>query len=456
MRRPPALRRALRNMAARHAPALLLALAAGPALGQPAPREPPAPPGGAPPATAAEAAPLVRVRTGQHADRGRVVLNLGRIPPHSLRRVGEVQELRLQGSYRLDLSELRRLAELAGIEAVQEGGETVLRLRPGCDCTAELGQVGGALYIDLRRPPAPGPAPAAPRGAAPAAAGASPSPAQLAEARRRLVEDAVRLGLMGREQAEAVLRQAPPAAAPPAATPPAQAPAAPRDDLAGLREAMLGRLALLNGTPPPGGAAGAAPGAAPGTAIRGAAPRRRPPCRDRRARPAPSPRSAWPAGPPSRAASSRGWRAAAPPSPCPTRARRSWRRWPSSMPGTSWPARRWSCSPARWPNRRGPSSSCAWSARATWSGCCCGSGPTRPRRCWPRPPIAPGPTCRCGAAWPRRCRAMLRGWRGWHRRSAPSCATCRPICASPSCTSWPMRWRRMPRRCAAWSRRCAP
>ncbi|MDQ1077542.1 hypothetical protein [Pseudoroseomonas cervicalis] len=299
-------------------PALLLALAGGPALAQPAaPAAGPAPAApAAAAAPAAEAAPMVRVRTGQHADRGRVVLNLGRIPAHSLRRVGDGVELRLQGAYRLDLSELRRITELAGIEAVQEGEETVLRLRPGCDCNAELGQSGGALYVDLRRPPAP------PRERPVAAAAAANAAPPLAEARRRLIEDAVRLGLMGREQAEAMLRQAP-AAAPAAPPAPAAAPAprgqaaqgqasqgqaahgqaghgqaAARDDLGALREAMLGRLALLNGAAPPpgsaaaGGAAGGAPAAPPQAAPQAAAAPPRPPCTE-----APFSLAGWTAGP---------------------------------------------------------------------------------------------------------------------------------------------------------------
>lgn len=225
----------------------------------------------------AEAAVPVRMRTGQHADRGRVVLHLGRIPPHALRRAGNDWELRLRGRYRLDASELRRINELAGTETRQENGETVLRLRLACDCVAETGAFDGMLYVDLR--PANN---ALPRGAQ--------SPAQLAAARRRLLDDAVKLGLMSQQQAIALLRgaapgepaapvtaseppvvpsnvTAPPAPAPaPASTPdPAPAavaaPAAPTDqaaqkkatgtddDLAALREEMVRKLALLNGTP---------------------------------------------------------------------------------------------------------------------------------------------------------------------------------------------------------------
>ncbi|MDJ0390341.1 hypothetical protein QMO56_19700 [Roseomonas sp. E05] len=265
-------------------------------------------------AASAEAAPSVRMRSGQHADRGRVVLHLGRIPPHALRRAGNDWELRLRGLYQLDASELRQINELAGTETRQENGETVLRLRPACDCVAETGAFDGMLYVDLR-PAASEP----PREAQ--------SPAQLAAARRRLLDDAVKLGLMSQQQAIALLRgtaraaapAAPeaPAAAPesripaavpaPAAAPgiaaspasepaPAQAPAptaapapaatpgqadgrkapATGGDLTALREEMMRRLALLNGAQAP-----AAPASPPAPASA--------------ASPAPNPRFAPPA-----------------------------------------------------------------------------------------------------------------------------------------------------------------
>ncbi|HWX51563.1 MAG TPA: hypothetical protein VNZ61_26270 [Roseomonas sp.] len=255
-------------------PALLLAsLALPPLLALPGhAQESPAP------ATAA-AVPSVRIRTGQHADHGRVVLHLGRIPSYALQRVGKDWELRLRGPYRLDFSEMRRIAELADSEARQENGETVLRLHPACDCVAEAGAFDGMLYVDLR--PAASEAPRdAPREVH--------SPAQLAAARRRLLDDAVKLGLMSRPQAIALLRGTAPAAMPaaapaptagvaqpapapasaapvPAAVPaptstpapesptPAQATtlqaAAASDDMAALREGIVRRLAVLNGTP---------------------------------------------------------------------------------------------------------------------------------------------------------------------------------------------------------------
>jgi len=242
------------------------------------------------PATAAAGAvPSVRIRTGQHADRGRVVLHLGRVPAYALQRVGKDWELRLRGPYRLDFSEMRRIAELAGTEARQENGETVLRLHPACDCIAEAGAFDGMLYVDLR--PAASEAPRdVPREVH--------SPAQLAAARRRLLDDAVKLGLMSRQQAIALLRGPAPAARPapaepPAAAPapaanlarpaPAPAPAAPvpaavpaptpapepsvpaqatvpkataaSDDMAALREGIVRRLAVLNGAPAPTAAA---------------------------------------------------------------------------------------------------------------------------------------------------------------------------------------------------------
>ncbi|MCQ4161696.1 hypothetical protein NON00_17415 [Roseomonas sp. GC11] len=275
----PTLRRALRHTGLVLPPLALLALASLP----PAAAQQPAPPAAAAnaatdatatapapmPATAATAEP-VRVRSGQHPDRGRVALNLGgAIPPYTLRRVGNDYEVRLRGAYRMDLSGLRRLTELNGAEMRQEGEDTVLLLRTNCDCTAEAGSSGGAIFIDLKRAPgAPPPAqnpnqnqqntPPAGRAAspapppAPAARNAAPAgnAAQITEARRKLLDDAVRLGLMSQEQASTLLRQAPPPA-PPAPAGGRNAATPPRDDLAELREAMLSRLALLNGAPAP-------------------------------------------------------------------------------------------------------------------------------------------------------------------------------------------------------------
>ncbi|WP_419900152.1 hypothetical protein [Roseomonas sp. USHLN139] len=200
--------------------------AEAPAAGEPAPASPPAPP--------APAARSVRVRGGQHADRGRVVLDLGSIPPHSLRRTAAGQELRLQGRLQLDLAGLRPLRELAGTQIRQEGEETVLVLQPSCaDCAAELGVTGGLLYVDLRRGPA-----------RPAAA--------------------------GRDQPREATALPPPAATPPRgrrghAEPPAT------EDLTGLRESILGKLNLLNAAPTSrlpgtGGGSGASGPGGPGSA----------------------------------------------------------------------------------------------------------------------------------------------------------------------------------------------
>jgi hypothetical protein len=285
---------------------------ARPAAGARAPAPlpaPPTPPAPVPAATPA-AAPTVLVRSGQHADRGRLVLHLGQIPGYSLTSQGQDHTLRLRGTYRLDLENLRRLSEVAGVSVRQEGEDTVLRVRSSCDCVAESGSVGGLLYIDLRPGPAPRAAAREPRGSAP-----------IATARKRVLDDAVRMGLMSQEQAAALLRntQPGPAAAPspaatsptvpspgapapvvavppapassasispapaspalarpaqaaaqggrqpPAATPAAAAPAASRGaggDLAALRSAMLSQLALLNGAPPP-----RAPAPAPAPAL---------------------------------------------------------------------------------------------------------------------------------------------------------------------------------------------
>jgi hypothetical protein len=210
---------------------LLLGL---PALAQPAPE-----------------APAVRVRTGQHADRGRVVLHLGQVPAYSLRKVAGGVELRLRGQYGFDLSGIRRLAELSAIEPRQEGAETVLLLRAGTDAVAEAGAFGGMLYVDLRGP-------------------AAPPPPNREVAQRRTLDEAVKLGLLQPDQARAMLQAArggaPAPAAPvprPAApaddaaalavraTPPAPAvPPPPAAELTGLRDAVLAKLAVLNGLRP--------------------------------------------------------------------------------------------------------------------------------------------------------------------------------------------------------------
>ena len=218
----------------------------------------------------------VRVRTGQHADKGRVVLHLGSLPAYTMRKISNGYELRLRGQFPLDLSTTRRLSELAGIESRQENGETVVVLRTEGEQNAEAGAFDGMLYVDLR--------PAQPPRA----------PATLEAAQRRLLDDAVRLGLMKPEQASAMLQAARPgqpaaraaAAAPavasvpalvapatdaqamaaqpvsrvpvsPGSQPLAPATAAPvaaqlarmpsRDDLASLRDAVVAKLAVLNG-----------------------------------------------------------------------------------------------------------------------------------------------------------------------------------------------------------------
>jgi hypothetical protein len=211
--------------------------------------------------------PAVRVRTGQHADRGRVVLHLGTLPAYELRRNGRDHELWLHGHYQLNLAGQRQLTELSGLDVRQEGGSTVLRLRPACDCVAETDAFDGMLYVDLR-----------PERSLRELA----NPAQLAAARRRLLDDAVRLGLLRQEQATALLRgarqetaaplpmpmtalpapepaagraavQAPappiPAKAIVEAQPAIAATAAPHNEMAHLREMLVNRLALLNGMP---------------------------------------------------------------------------------------------------------------------------------------------------------------------------------------------------------------
>ncbi|EHL99832.1 hypothetical protein HMPREF9946_02978, partial [Acetobacteraceae bacterium AT-5844] len=242
-------------------PFLLAGVALLPLLGQAAAAQEP-PTGSGP----------VRVRTGQHTDRGRIVLHLGNVPPYAVRKVSGGFELRLRGQYPLDLSTIRRLNELAGIEGRQEGGETVVLLRTEGEQNAEAGAFDGMLYVDLRP------------------AGAARSATALEAAQRRLLDDAVRLGLMKPEQAAAMLQAARPGSSPaePASPPPAEparvaaaapvtvpAPASPSappqqvatpspapearlsmpDDLAALREAVIAKLAVLNGiqSPPSSG-----------------------------------------------------------------------------------------------------------------------------------------------------------------------------------------------------------
>src|SRR5690606_7770607 len=84
----------------------------------------------------------------------------------------------------------RRLSELSGIETRQEGGDTVVVLRTQGEHAAEAGAFDGMLYVDLRR------------------AGAQRGAATLEAAQRRLLDDAVRLGLMKPEQAAAMLQAA--------------------------------------------------------------------------------------------------------------------------------------------------------------------------------------------------------------------------------------------------------
>jgi thioredoxin-like negative regulator of GroEL len=193
----------------------------------------------------------VRVRTGQHAGHGRVVLHLGQVPAHAMRKVGNGFELRLRGQYRFDLSGIRRLAELTAIEPRSDGADTLLLLRGNAD-QAEAGAFGGMLYVDLRA-----------------------APAKLETAQRKLLDDAVRLGLMKPDQAHAMLRAArtggieqaapvppgitpavaaapvpPPALAAQAPAPQPPAPPPPAGDLAGLREAVIAKLAVLNGLRP--------------------------------------------------------------------------------------------------------------------------------------------------------------------------------------------------------------
>lgn len=240
-------------------PPLLVSPAALAQLPAPAEQAAPAPP---------DAGAAVRVRSGQHPDRGRVVLHLGGIPPYSLRRVGQDYEIRLRGRHRLDLTALRRLRELNGAEFRQDGEETVLLLRVACDCVAESGVTDGMLFVDLR----PSAAAATASAAAPAAPSPRPAPpretqaareaAQIAAARQRLLDEAVRLGLMSADQAKTMLQGA--AATIPvgagSSTPRARPPA---DDLGALRESMLDRLALLNRAPaPPTAPAAPRPGAA--------------------------------------------------------------------------------------------------------------------------------------------------------------------------------------------------
>ena len=132
----------------------------------------------------------IQVRTGQHADRGRVVLHLGQVPAYSMRKVENGYELHLRGRYPLDFSAIRRLSQLAGIESRQEGGDTVVMLRTAGEQVAEAGSFDGMLYVDLRP------------------TGTARVTNTREAAQRRLLDDAVRLGLMKPEQAEAMLQAA--------------------------------------------------------------------------------------------------------------------------------------------------------------------------------------------------------------------------------------------------------
>lgn len=268
----------------------LLALATLPAAGQETvPAATPAPMAavptpGVPAAVVASAParmPAVRVRAARQADHGRVVFHFGRIPDFDLRKTSEGMELRLRGGYGLDLAGLRPLTELASVTARREGADTVILLRLNCDCSAESVSGNGMLWINLR--PAVPPASAAatsPSAASPPAAPTSVAPARPANgrdakrttaeaARRRLLDDAVRLNLMTRAQADAMLHGA---AAPAPAT--ADRPAEP-DEATRLRQSLLAQLGTLNRPQPAAPSQAKPPGQPPGQL---AAPLPRPSC----------------------------------------------------------------------------------------------------------------------------------------------------------------------------------
>ncbi|WP_052389265.1 hypothetical protein [Belnapia moabensis] len=209
----------------------------------------------------------IRVRTGQHATHGRVVLHLGRIPPHQMRKTANGIELQLQGVYDLNLAGLRPLPNLVSVQAQRQGADTVLLLQLACDCRIEVASGSGMLWLDFA--PAStataaatsAPGAAAARGAARPAAREAARAAETAALRRRLLDEAVRAGLMTRDQAAAMLAAAP--AAPPAApatvaaarrpgTPPAASGAPAVDEAAQLRDHLTAQLAALSGRPQPG------------------------------------------------------------------------------------------------------------------------------------------------------------------------------------------------------------
>lgn len=265
----------------------LLALIALPAAGQEAPSVvAPAPATAVPSPAAANAParnPAIRVRAARQTDHGRVVFHLGRIPEFDLRKTSEGAELRLRGGYGLDLAGLRPLAELASVTARREGADTVIQLRLTCDCAVESASGGGMVWVNLR--PAGSPATAATAATTPAPAPVAPiRPVRPANgrdankridtaeaARRRLLDDAVRLDLMTRAQADAMLRAA---AAPAgrtaagAATPEAAARPAEPDEATRLRQSLLAQLGTLNRPQP---TASSAPAKPPGPVVAPAA-----------------------------------------------------------------------------------------------------------------------------------------------------------------------------------------
>ena len=213
--------------------AAALCLAALPALGaaplpltsplaRPAPAVLPVSTAMAAPSDSVPAGVIVPVRAGVRNKGGRLAFQIdAEAGSPSLRRVSGGVEIRLPGAADLDLSGLRHIRQVAGIEQRREGDALIATVRLTCACDIHAGHIPGYFFVDFRdaREPV-----SAARLSVAAAAGSAPG-------------------------------NAPPAVA--------TKPAPRGDDMDSLRASLSTKIALLNGVAP---AADAAPQSAPAAA----------------------------------------------------------------------------------------------------------------------------------------------------------------------------------------------
>ncbi len=228
-----AARRARRALDGALVAALVLATPVGlPALAQEAP------------AAQAVAAPVVRIRTGEHAGYGRIVFDWPQLVDYQVTDAGGTVALRFAGPARIDLAALQarvpRGVRLIG--STQEAGATVVRLAVPAGSSIRHFRDGSNIVLDVldaAAPPAPATeaAPAAPQAAPPSAAAtaaaeppvpqARPSPPSPAQPSQPPATQAPPPPATQAAAPPAARPAEPPRPAPPAATPPAQANVAP-------------------------------------------------------------------------------------------------------------------------------------------------------------------------------------------------------------------------------------